>query len=113
MIALSRARAALLVVDVQERLMSAMPAAIQPQVVRNTVLLIEAAKRLGLPIVASQQDPQGLGQTVPAIAEALGDGAHRFDKVEFSAAATPELAALAPRLGADVEADHVEPAPAV
>lgn len=101
MIALSRARAALLVIDVQDKLFAAMPAEIQAQLVRNTVLLIEAAKRLGLPIVASQQYPKGLGQTVPAIAEALGDGAHRFDKVEFSAAATPELAALAPRLGRD------------
>jgi len=104
---LSRHRAALLVVDIQERLIPAMPAEIVDRVVRHTSILIEAAARLGLPIVVSQQYPRGLGGTVPAIEAALaaagaaGAAIHRFDKLEFSAAAAPAFTALAPRLGRD------------
>lgn len=100
---LSRNRAALLVVDIQERLAPAMPEAVRDLVIRNTNVLIEAAKKLGLPIVVSQQYPKGLGLTVTAIEDGLRDAPnlHRFDKLEFSAAATPELAALAPKLGRD------------
>ena len=57
------------------------------QVIRNTLILIDAAQRLGLPIVVSQQSPKGLGATVPALESVLPPTAHRFDKVEFSAAA--------------------------
>jgi nicotinamidase-related amidase len=94
---LSRSRAALLVVDIQERLAPAMPEAVLAQVVKNTKILIEAARRLGLPIVVSQQYPKGLGPTLPAIEDALvgAEGVHRFDKLEFSAAPG------APNLGRD------------
>ncbi|HSK00705.1 MAG TPA: isochorismatase family protein [Kofleriaceae bacterium] len=106
-LALSRHRAALLVIDIQERLIPAMPEEIAAQVVRNTSILIDAAARLGLPIVVSQQYPKGLGATAPAIEEALaaagtgGAAIHRFDKLEFSVAAAPAFAALLPRLGRD------------
>jgi nicotinamidase-related amidase len=102
--ALSRDRAALLVVDIQERLVRAMPEDVLAQVLRNTAVLIEAAGRLGLPILVSQQYPKGLGATVPEVEAALasaGPPVHRFDKLEFSAAACGELAALAPKLGRD------------
>lgn len=101
---LSRARAALLVVDIQERLVAAMPEEIAARVVRNTQILIDAAARLGLPIVVSQQYPKGLGPTLPAIEASLaaaGDAVHRFDKLEFSAAATPPFGAIAPVLRRD------------
>ena len=100
---LSRRRAALLVVDIQDRLAPAMPEPVLAQVVRNTTILIDAAKRLALPIVVSQQYPKGLGATVAPIEAAL-DGApqlHRFDKLEFSAAASEAFAALAPKLARD------------
>ncbi len=100
---LSRSRAALLVVDIQERLAPAMPEGVRDQVIRNTNVLVETAKRLGVPIVVSQQYPKGLGATVPAIEEGLRDAPnlHRFDKTEFSAAACPDFAAIAPKLGRD------------
>lgn len=97
---LSRSRAALLVVDIQERLVPAMPEDVAAKVIRNTQILIEAATKLGLPIVASQQYPKGLGQTVAPLAEALG-AAHKFDKAEFSAALAPEFAALSVSLRRD------------
>src|SRR5690242_11534336 len=94
---LYRARTALLVVDIQERLAAVMPEEAMTQTVRNTALLIAAARRLGLPIVVSQQYPKGLGPTLPAIEQALAgaDKLHRFDKLEFSAAPG------APNLGRD------------
>lgn len=100
---LSRSRAALLVVDIQERLAAAMPEDALAQTVRNTAVLIETARRMWLPIVVSQQYPKGLGPTVPAIEEALRDApnVHRFDKTTFSAPDTAEFAALAPELGRD------------
>lgn len=91
--ALSHARAALLVVDIQERLAAAMDPSDLERVVKNTKILIETARRLGLPIVVSQQYPKGLGPTLPAIEDALAGAPklHRFDKLEFSAAAAPEF----------------------
>jgi nicotinamidase-related amidase len=104
-IALSTKRAALFVIDLQERLVPAMPEDVGARAVRNTAILIEAAGRLGLPIVVSQQYPKGLGATIApieaALAAAPAANVHRFDKVEFSGAATREFAALAPTLGRD------------
>ncbi len=91
---LSPDRAVLLVIDIQERLIPAMPADVAAQVIKNTKILLEAATRLGLPIVISQQYPKGLGATVPELDAALPPGAHRFDKVQFSAAGTFELTEL-------------------
>ena len=100
---LSRTRAALLVVDIQDKLAAAMPEDVLAQAVRNTAVLIETARRMWMPIVVSQQYPRGLGATVPAIEDALRDAPtlHRFDKMIFSAADAPEFGALAPKLGRD------------
>jgi len=100
---LSRSRAALLVVDIQDKLAAAMPEDVLAQTLRNTAVLIETARRMWMPIVVSQQYPRGLGGTVPAIEDALRDAPtlHRFDKMIFSAADAPEFAALAPKLGRD------------
>jgi nicotinamidase-related amidase len=102
-IGLSRTRAALLVVDIQDRLLPAIPEAARADVLRNAPILIEAAARLGLPIVVSQQYPRGLGPTNQAIEDALAqvERVHRFDKLEFSAVAAPAFAALAATLGRD------------
>ena len=91
--ALSHARAALLVIDIQERIAAAMDSSDLDRVVKNTKILIETARRLGLPIVVSQQYPKGLGPTLPAIEDALAGAPklYRFDKLEFSAAAAPEF----------------------
>jgi nicotinamidase-related amidase len=102
---LSAGRAALLVVDIQEKLCPAMPADAVERVIRGTTVLLEAARRMKLPVVVTQQYPKGLGATVAALAEPIGalDPAqlHRFDKLEFSSAATPEFAQLYPKLGRD------------
>jgi len=103
---LSAARAALFVVDIQERLVPAMPDEAMQRVVKHGQILIQAARVLGLPIVVSQQYPKGLGATIAPIEEALASSGgaatvHRFDKLEFSAARAPGFLALAPKLGRD------------
>lgn len=101
---LSRTRAALFVLDIQERLVPAMPEEVSARVIANTCLLIQAAARLGLPVIVSQQYPRGLGVTVPAIEQALElykPVLHRFDKLEFSGAAAPEFVEIAQKLGRD------------
>jgi nicotinamidase-related amidase len=95
------ARAVLLIVDIQERLAAAMPRAVMGQVERYTTVLIEMARRLGLPVVVSRQYPKGLGATVPAVEEALtGLDPLRFDKLEFSVVAAPAFAPVRKALGA-------------
>ena len=81
--------------------MPAMVEATAAKVISNAQILIRAAHTLGVPIVVSQQYPKGLGATVAAIADVLPADAHRFDKLEFSAAAAPAFAELAPGLGRD------------
>jgi len=62
-------RVALLVVDEQERLMSAIHEA--DRVVRNSRKMLQAATALGMPVVYTEQYPKGLGGTLPAIRELL------------------------------------------
>jgi len=102
-VALSRSRAALLVIDMQERLSAAIPETVLAQMVRNTAVLIETARRMWLPIVVTQQYPKGLGPTLPAIEDALRDAPtlKRFDKVCFSVTGSEVFGALAPKLGRD------------
>jgi nicotinamidase-related amidase len=74
-----------IVVDVQERLMSAMPQERAQAVVRAARLLCEGARRLGAAVLATQQYTKGLGPTVGPVDEALLQAnAGRFEKLTFS-----------------------------
>lgn len=84
-------RTALLVIDVQERLVPAMPAYVLPAVLRNTCILIETAHEYNLPVFASEQYPRGLGSTVPEIQAVLGEDIRPFEKVSFSCCQAPSL----------------------
>ncbi len=76
----------LLVVDVQEKLAAAMPPAALEQLVKNTTILLEAAKALGVNVVVSEQYPKGLGPTMPALAAKLGElGVTPLPKMTFDA----------------------------
>lgn len=68
----------LLVVDLQERILAAIRYG--DLVVANAVRLIRAAEILGMPAWATEQYPNGLGPTVPAVAELLPD---RLEKMTF------------------------------
>jgi nicotinamidase-related amidase len=99
---LQPANSLLLVVDVQERLASAMPPEAIDRVVRNGGILIESAHRMGVPIVFSEQYPKGLGPTVPSLADRLREiGVEPIDKLTFDACGEPRImraiAGIAPR----------------
>jgi len=90
MILADAARCQLLLVDFQVRLLPAIEAG--AEVLANAVRLAEAAKALGLPIAITEQNPRGLGPSVPEIA---GRGPV-FEKLAFGAGAEPDfLAGLA------------------
>jgi nicotinamidase-related amidase len=77
---------ALLVVDLQEKLLGAI--ADSRRVAWNVRRLIDGAKILGLPVAATEQYPQGLGPTVPELAERLGEIP---SKLTFSCGGCPEV----------------------
>ena len=86
---LSADASALLIVDVQEKLAPAIAGG--AAAVERIRLALDAASALGVPVVASEQYPQGLGPTVPELAERLPDGA-RFAKTHFSCLREPGFA---------------------
>ena len=90
---------ALLVIDVQERLAAAMPDEVRERLEKNVVILLEAARRFGLPVVVSEQYPKGLGHTTARVAAALDQAGdvHRLEKLEFSACDNPAFPYLRPR----------------
>ncbi len=83
---MSRSDSAVLVVDVQEKLVATIRGA--ARIIWNVRRLIDGAEVLGLPIVASEQYPQGLGPTVPELAPRLQ---HRPAKLAFSCRELAEL----------------------
>ena len=92
----------LAVIDIQERLASAMPPAVLERLVANVIILLEAARLLRVPVLASQQYTKGLGPTVGPIAEKLQSlGVAPVEKLSFDACAEPNfarcLSAIAPR----------------
>jgi nicotinamidase-related amidase len=101
---IDRARAALLLVDFQERLAAVMAPGDVAGAERNIVLLFELARRLHLPVVVSEQYPRGLGPTVAALRLALSEPGltiDRLEKLEFSCTDAPGFAEIYQRLGRD------------
>jgi nicotinamidase-related amidase len=76
----------LLVVDVQEKLVPAIAG--HGRVVWNCRRLVDGAGLLGLPVVATEQYPNGLGPTVDELAERLGEIPA---KMTFSCGACAEI----------------------
>jgi isochorismate hydrolase len=78
---MSAADSCLLIVDIQARLAPAMAA--RQTVIDNARILIEAAERLNVPMLVSEQYPRGLGPTVPELA-ALVPADRKVEKMHFS-----------------------------
>src|SRR5438045_633035 len=83
---LSATDTALLVIDVQDKLMVKIGGA--AGIVRNIAFLIDAARLLQMPVLATEQYPKGLGSTVPELLKRLPE---RPDKVAFSSCAVPSV----------------------
>jgi nicotinamidase-related amidase len=73
--------ALLLVVDLQEKLLPAIDGG--ERVVGRCATMIRAARLIGIPIVWTEQYRKGLGGTVAAIVEAIGEAAAPMEKMTF------------------------------
>ncbi len=80
----------LLLVDVQSRLL---PAMYDPDgLVRNCRILLQSARRLQIPILASEHNPDGIGATDDAVADLIPAGSVA-EKIHFSGYAEPSFRA--------------------
>lgn len=82
-------RGALLVVDLQGKLLAAVED--REPVVANAVRLARAAELFGMPVASTEQYPQGLGPTVPEVAGLIPE---RWPKTTFHCCAVPQLLEL-------------------
>ncbi|HZS39685.1 MAG TPA: isochorismatase family protein [Polyangia bacterium] len=86
------ADAGLVLIDVQTKLASAMPQPVLERSLRNWLALVEMAARLKMPVAVSEQYPQGLGRTIPALREMVDKvmpPARFLEKLDFSCCEAP------------------------
>lgn len=77
----------LLLIDMQERLYRAMHG--KEELLENVRKLIAGIKAFGIPIVMSEQYPEGIGKTIPEVAELLPE-TPGIRKLSFSCCANKE-----------------------
>lgn len=78
----------LVLVDMQVRLASVMPADAMAEVVKNCGILVQAANMLNVPLLLTEQYPKGLGHTIPALSVLLTH-VQPVEKTTFSCLAAP------------------------
>ncbi|MEI8019079.1 MAG: isochorismatase family protein [Schlesneria sp.] len=81
---LHRSSSRLLLVDVQEKLIAALDEVTQKSLLEACRFLGEGARIMGIPVIATEQYPQGLGPTVSSLIEFTGSrpAKKRFSAVE-------------------------------
>jgi nicotinamidase-related amidase len=87
---LSEENIAFVFIDLQERLLSAIPDS--EKLIRKNRFLLESAKVFGIPFLASTQYKKGLGEIVSGFAEGLNSPAR--DKTSFSCGMDPSIAKM-------------------
>lgn len=92
-------RTALLVIDVQEKLVPAINKNLYQHLLQNVPLLIEGCRSLGLPVIVTEQYPKGLGHTIPEFSEAARE--HCIEKLSFSCCGDDGFVAALKKTGAD------------
>lgn len=83
----------LAIVDIQQRLGDAMPNKVLNRVLQNAVLLARAAGSLEVPVIHTEQYPEGLGPTHGMVADALPDRTQSLTKTCFSCMGLPAFEA--------------------
>jgi nicotinamidase-related amidase len=79
---------ALVVIDIQEKLVQMVPETSAHRVVRTAARLIPLMDAIGVPVIYTEQYPAGLGPTIPELATLL-EGRPRFEKTVFSCFGAP------------------------
>lgn len=83
---IDRNRTVVVVVDLQEKILAAMPDARRDAIVASAIKLVDGATVLGIPVVATEQYSKGLGPTVEPLRVALTRaGVTPIEKRDFSA----------------------------
>ena len=95
---LNKEQAALVVIDVQEKLVPAMDERTCGQLIGHISMLVEGFNAMGLPILATEQYPRGLGHTIPELVAATEQNC--VEKVAFSCAGEPNFIAALEKTGA-------------
>ena len=90
---------ALLVVDIQDRLMPVIDG--REEVARNSALLLKAAAVLDMPVLATTQYVARIGELLPEIREELG-GVVPLDKMEFDCFANQAIKEKAKELPKEI-----------
>jgi nicotinamidase-related amidase len=90
-------KAVLVVIDIQERLVTAMPQDVYTRMRETVSMLVNGAGLLGIPVVTTEQYPQGIGHTVPELAEACKGTV--VEKVSFVCCGEPGFMAALKKLG--------------
>jgi len=88
---LDRAHSALLVIDVQEGYRG--HTVEHERMVRRVRTLVEAAKVMDVPVLATEQYPKGLGRTQPEVAEGFPPGTPVIEKMSMSCCGQPRFVA--------------------
>ena len=80
----------LVIVDVQERLMSSMKEETKNLISKNISILIQVAQKLEIPIIITEQYPKGLGKTLDEISS-ITPNIIPFEKISFSCMGSEEF----------------------
>jgi nicotinamidase-related amidase len=89
--------AVMVVIDIQERLAPAMPQKVYLRMRDTVQMLVHGAEQLGIPVVTTEQYPQGIGHTVPELADACKGNV--IEKVSFGCCGEPNFTATLKELG--------------
>lgn len=89
----------LVVIDIQTRLGKSMPSKVLSRVVENTVFLLKSAELIGVPVIASEQYPKGLGEFVWEISENLPETSQHIQKTCFSCCGSEEFMEMLEKSG--------------
>ena len=87
------------VMDVQPKLTSAMPNEVKENVIEKINILLTIANTLSIPVIVTEQYPDGLGHTVPALNEQLTKVVTVIEKTSFSAFDVLDFAELIDQSG--------------
>lgn len=86
---LNRKRTALLLIDVQEKLMPYEERA--AEVLEGIQKIVRGCKFLNIPIFVTEQYPEGLGSTLPGIKSVLGSEQSYWSKTSFSCLGSEQI----------------------
>ena len=94
---LDKEQTVLVVIDIQEKLVTAMPPKVYARMRATTAMLVEAASLLGIPVLTTEQYPKGIGHTVAELSSACAQGV--IEKTTFGCCGEPAFLAALKKLG--------------